>query len=269
MTSTRTRLLAAIAAATLLLGAGACGSDDKKDAKPSSSTSTTDNGATPSGDATGDSDSSSDIPKTLTKDEFADAVISAMTAKKTAHMVMDLGGTTANADVRFGTGATTAMHMDMQVGGQKLDMIIVDSTVYLQQGAGQKYLKVTKSTPGFGQLLEQLQNMGPDASIRAMKAGLQSVKYVGPDTVDGTEVAKYAVAVDTAKMAKASGNEAMQSQLQSLPKTVTYDVYLDADKLMRRMVMSIAGQNITMTFSKWGEPVDIHAPPASQVTTQK
>jgi hypothetical protein len=49
---------------------------------------------------------------------------------------------------------------------------------------------------------------------------------------------------------------------------VTYDLYVDDQHLMRRIDMTVAKQKITMKVSHWGEPVDIAAPPASQVMSQ-
>ena len=53
-----------------------------------------------------------------------------------------------------------------------------------------------------------------------------------------------------------------------LPKTVTYTLYVDQDHLMRRIDMTIAGQSIQMLVSDWGKPVEIAAPPASQIMSQ-
>jgi hypothetical protein len=49
---------------------------------------------------------------------------------------------------------------------------------------------------------------------------------------------------------------------------VTYDLYVDQEHLMRKVVMTVAKQTITMTVNKWGEPVDIKAPPASEVMSR-
>jgi hypothetical protein len=72
--------------------------------------------------------------------------------------------------------------------------------------------------------------------------------------------------VDTEAVAKTLGG--LAAAAGNLPKSVTYDLYVDQDHLMRRVVMTVAKQTITMTVSKWGEPVDIKAPPASQVMTR-
>jgi hypothetical protein len=51
----------------------------------------------------------------------------------------------------------------------------------------------------------------------------------------------------------------------TLPRTVSYDLYVDADHLMRRLDMTVGQQHLRMTVSRWGEPVDIAAPPASEI----
>jgi hypothetical protein len=272
MTTTRSRLLAAVASAALLLGAGACGSGNDDDTKASGSKSDSTASASPSGaassgsdDATGSDDDGDSSSGQLTKDDFVTEVVAAMKEKKTAHLVMDLGSSvSANADVQYGDGKTTAMKMDMSMGGQKVQMILLGDVMYMQT-AGGKYQKIDKNTPGMEGMFEQLSAMGPDASIKAMTTGLKDVKYVGEDTVEGTKVDKYAVTVDTAKLAETMG---MTEQVQGMPKTVSYDLYLDAEHLIRRLVMSISGQSITMTMSDWGKPVDIKAPPASQIASK-
>ena len=51
------------------------------------------------------------------------------------------------------------------------------------------------------------------------------------------------------------------------PQTVPYDVWVDGNKLMRKMEMTIEGSKVTMLLDKYGEPVDISAPPTASVTT--
>ena len=99
-----------------------------------------------------------------------------------------------------------------------------------------------------------------------MRGSLKKVEYAGTDTVKGTKVEKYRVTADTSAMAKTLGGST--AAMGDLPKTITYDLYVDADHLMRRIDMKIADQSITMLVNKWGEPVDIKAPPASQIMSQ-
>jgi len=275
MRTTRSRSLAAIATAALALTAlTGCGSDDKTkdaDAKTSVSAGSSPSASTsPSSDVTGDTGAADEgkaaAPgERLTVENLVPTMLAAMREKKTAHMRMDLGSSiSADADVRYASDATE-MRMSMDMGPTRAVVILVDGAVYMQQSKDSKFVKIGKDTPGVGDMISQLSGLSPSSSVAAMRGSLKKVEYVGPATVNGTKVDKYRVTADTSAMAKTLGGTA---GLGELPKTVTYELYVDADHLMRRIDMKIAEQSITMVVDKWGEPVDIKAPPASQVMTQ-
>jgi hypothetical protein len=269
MATTRSRCLAGLAAGSLLVAALAgCGSDDKaKDSasKPASSPSAV--VTTPSESAAATVEGTPAAPgERLTKDNLVATMVAAMRAKKTAHMTMELGSSVgADADLRY-SGTSTDMKMSMDMGPTKAVVILVDGAMYMQQSAGGKFLKIDKNDPAMGSLLDQMSAIGPESSISAMKGAVQNVEYVGKKSIDGDDTDLYHVTVDTAAVAKGLGG--MAAAAGDLPKSVTYDLYVDKEHLMRRVVMTVSKQTITMTVSKWGEPVDIAAPPASQVMTR-
>lgn len=281
MLTTRSRSLSAIAAGALLVAALAgCGSNDKGDktkdasAKSPASSSSSPSASADTGDVTGTSDASAGADATagaaapgerLTKDNLVPTMLAAMREKKTAHMSMKLGSSvSADADVRYASDKTE-MKMSMNMGSNKVAVILVDGVVYMQQTAGGKFVKIDKDTPGMGSIVEQMSGLSPDGSITAMRGALKKVEYAGTDSVDGTTVSKYRVTADTAAIAATLGSAAGSADL---PKTVTYTLYVDNDHLMRRIDMTVAGQSIEMVVSNWGKPVDITAPPASQIMSQ-
>ncbi len=274
MLTTRSRSLTAIAAGALVLtGLAGCGSDDKaKDAAAKSSPSVTSSpSASPSDsatpDATGDLGEPAGAGERLTTGNLVATMLAAMREKKTAHMKMEIGSSVnADADVRY-AGTSTEMKMSMDMGPSKASVILVDGTMYLQQSAGGKYTKITKDTPGFGEVLDQMSSFGPQSSIAAMRGALKKVEYAGSDTVDGVKVSKYHVTVDTSAITSTLAGAAGAAGAD-LPKTVTYELYVDADHLMRRIDMTVSGQHIRMVVNDWGKPVEIAAPPASQVISQ-
>jgi len=275
MQITRHRSLAAGAAAALLLAALAgCGSADKTtkaDAKTgtsstvSSSPSPTSTDSADTAAATGDGTPAAPGER-LTKDNLVATLLAAMKEKKTAHMKMEIGSSiNADADVRYGTGGPgsgTDMKMSMDMGPTKAQVIMVGGTMYMQQSAGGKYVKIDSSDPAMGSLLSQMNSFGPESSVAAMRGAVQDVQYAGAGTVDGEKVDKYKVTVDSSAIAKTLGTSAGTAEL---PKTLTYVLYVDGDHLMRRIEMNVAKQQITMTVSNWGKPVTITAPPASQL----
>jgi len=282
MLTTRSRSLSAIAAGAVLLAALAgCGSDGKaKDAgasarsTASSSSSPSASASTGTGDVTGTSDSTAGADATagaaapgerLTVANLVPTMLAAMREKQTAHMSMKIGSSvSADADVRY-SADKTEMKMSMDMGSTKAVVILADGVVYMQQTAGGKFVKIDKNTPGMGSIVQQMSGLSPDGSIAAMKGALKKVEYLGADSVDGTKVSKYRVTADTSAMAATLGGAAGTA---NLPKTVSYTLYVDNDHLMRRIDMTIGGQSIQMLVSNWGKPVDITAPPASQVMSQ-
>jgi hypothetical protein len=272
MHTTRHRTLAGLAAGALLLAALAgCGSDDKTakaDAKTSSTPSDRSSSAStsPTADAAASDDGPAAAPgERLTKDNLVATMLAAMRDKKTARMTMDIGSSiSADADVRY-TGDGTEMKMSMSMGSTKATVILVDGTVYLRQAAGAKYQKITKDTLGAGETFDQLTALSPSSSIAAMRGAVKKVEYAGTDTVDGTKVDKYHVTTDASAMAKTLGQSGSTSDL---PESVTYDLYVDRDHLMRRIDMTVSDQTIKVLVSDWGKPVTIEAPAPSEVLSQ-
>jgi hypothetical protein len=266
MLTTRSRSLAALAAGSLLIAALAgCGSGDKtEDASAKTSTSSSPSASATADDAADSGDSGAAAPgERLTKDNLVATMVAAMRAKKTAHMTMQIGSSVgADADLRY-SGTSTDMKMSMDMGPTKAVVVLVDGVMYMQQSTGGKYLKIDKNDPALGSLLDSMTSMGPASSIAAMKGAVDKVEYAGTKTIDGDETTHYRVTVDTAAVASTLGGAAAAAG--DLPKTVTYDLYVDDEHLMRRVDMTVSKQAISMTVSDWGKPVDIQAPPASEI----
>lgn len=261
------RSFAALAGGALLVAtlAGCGGSGDKKasDGKPTATSSAT-SGATddPTADAT--KDPLADVKgEEIAPQDFVKNVLSSMRSRKTAHMRIDVGSSmTADADVSY--GKQTAMRITMTTGGTTMQAILLDGTVYLQQSAAGKFVKIDKDTPGMGSIIGQFTALGPEASVKAMQGAITKVIKVGEEKVDGDELTKYVLSVDTAKITAQIGTVAGSD----LPKVVTYEMFIDEDNLLRRVNMEVSGQKVVMKVTDWGKPLDIKAPPASQIQKQ-
>ena len=48
-------------------------------------------------------------------------------------------------------------------------------------------------------------------------------------------------------------------------ETITYEFFLDENELPRRMELDMGPASVELTMSGWGRPVDISAPPRSQI----
>lgn len=191
-----------------------------------------------------------------------------------AHVAMKLSGPatlTAQGDMSY-KGSDPAMQMTVsmaQLGAGRMELRLVHGVIYLMIPKATptgKFLKIDPADPknpmgkSFGHLSQQ---MDPMTSFRAMRAGVQSVRYVGHGTVQGTTTDHYVVKVKSAPLLKAM----KQKAVPGVPATLTYDMWLDNKDLLRRMRFAVAGEKTEMTLSKWGAPVTVQAPPASKVVS--
>jgi hypothetical protein len=270
----RRTAVAAVAALALGGSLAACGSDkDTKDAatgvSPTSSTTADATGSASSSPSAAASESSTGDGSTsgaLTKANFADAMSAAIKAKGSAHMTMSMANSLrASGDVSY-AGKSPAMQMTMTMSGAKIEMRFVDDTMYMSipgMTPKGKFVAITGDDATFGPMLKQFRELGPDGSVAMMRKGVKEFKHVGRAKIDGKSFEHYRVTIDPSVGLAALG---MDNVPGDSAKIVTQDLYVDKDNLMRRTVMTVSGQTITVDVTDWGKPVRISAPPASQVT---
>ena len=108
-----------------------------------------------------------------------------------------------------------------------------------------------------------------EAHLRRQPSGHPGLRLpqVAPPA-DGEQLGHYKVELDTSKVKQF---KELPSQAE-VPKTVAYDLWLDDDNRMRKMTMEMAmggaPTKMEVAFTDWGEPVDIAAPPASEIVEQ-
>lgn len=209
----------------------------------------------------------------LTRDTLISTAYDAAMKAGSAHMVMKMSGTSsvsAQGDVTY-DGADSAMQMSMampQLGKGTMQMRYVGKIMYMTipgvtpEG---KFLKIDPNDPsspmarGFAGLTDQ---MDPLASVKTMQSSVTGVNRVGQEQVDGVSVDHYRVTVDTSAMRKKLGKAADQAHL---PTSVTYDMWLDAKNLIRKMTFDISGSAVEIQLSKWGEDVKVERPDAGEI----
>lgn len=256
----KSRKLTSLVSVVLLAGLtlSACGDKDKDDAgtkaKSSSSASTSDT--------------------KLTKDNFATEIGDAMIKSGSAHVVMKGGAgaqtLAATGDQQMGASPDdSAIALKLDTSGMEMEMRLVDQVLYFNMGAmtGNKFAKLDltdKDNPlvsQFGQFTEQADLA---SQFEAFQDALTGFEQKGESKqIDGVAATPYDITVDTAKMGQASG-----ADTSALPKEFTYTFYVGPDNLVRRMVTSTSGVDLTMDYSKWGQDVDIKAPADSEVSDQ-
>lgn len=227
-----------------------------------------DAGSSSPGDASKDSTVRAESSGVLTKDEIIPASYQASVKAGTAHMTMTMTGQAAmkaQGDVSYAGGnPTMQMTMTMpQIGaGKSMEMRYVGKVLYLQipgMTHSGKFVALDPSdqrsplAQSFAGLSEQ---MDPLSSMKSMQSAVKSVERVGKGTLEGTPVDHYKVVVDTATVLKAKG----QQVPAGMPDTLTYDMWLDQQHLLRKMAFDISGTSFEMLMTKWGEPVKVERP---------
>jgi hypothetical protein len=165
---------------------------------------------------------------------------------------------------------------------------IVDGVVYakvpeaMASLAPKPWLKLDGDT--MGAAAGQFGAQNPAGQLD-MLAGLTDVTEVGPETIDGVKTTHYRGKVDLAKAVKAATDPASRKSLESASKamataTMPADVWIDEKGRPRKMTFTMTGKpqagskgNPTMagtaTFSDFGTPVTVTAPPAAEVADIK
>jgi hypothetical protein len=124
--------------------------------------------------------------------------------------------------------------------------------------------------------LPQLQLGGSQSPVDGLRwlRGSKRATKLGTETIDGVATTHYRVTVDKADaLSKATPKQrellqrllrlAGQRGVDAEPNTV--DVWVGDDGLVRRMTQKLGALgSVTTTFSDFGAPVHIEAPPADQ-----
>jgi LppX_LprAFG lipoprotein len=276
----KTRRTIAVVAATFAIGAVSACADSKSASDVADDAGSTtdagdhsgDDGNGDSGDMSGD-DTAGDSGDPLTADTLLPAMQDGMEGVTSVHVDMKIAGSaamTASADMDLRQGDPA---IDMTMNGAtfsgKAHLILVDRTMYISLSSipGGKFLAIDSRTgdPSLRASMDSLiDSASPESQFDSWDASLEEVTYVGTDTVRGDETEHYQITVNSKKALQSQGQKAPAG----LPKTLTYDVWLDDESRMREVSFEIAGLTTQLYASSWGEPVDVSAPPASKVISQ-
>jgi hypothetical protein len=146
-----------------------------------------------------------------------------------------------------------------------LDKVLYVKGAPLSAVPGKPWLKVNA---GATNPLSKVFNSINPANYLAYLNGITTYRNRGLETVNGVRTRHYTVTVDTAKML--AGNPALSGQSLSslgLPKALTSDVYVDSANRPVKLSVGLGSvASIEAHFSKYGQPVQISAPPANQVS---
>jgi hypothetical protein len=212
-------------------------------------------------------------------DEFVDTVADGVKASTTAHLEMKMSvgeqlTTDATGEIDY-TTTPPSLQMDMDIpGAGTTDMVFVDGIIYMKLGemSGGKYWKVDPADEdgmlgGMGKMLNQSDPVG---ALEAMKPGIDKVTFDGEEDVDGRDLDHYELTIDMETVMKSFGGDLPSEAASAMPKSVTYDLWLDDENRFAKMTMAypvLDQQTSTeMSLDDWGKDVSIEAPPADEVT---
>ncbi|TVT25223.1 hypothetical protein LWP59_12320 [Amycolatopsis acidiphila] len=225
----------------------------------------------------------------------------AHTAKTTMSTQLGMGGQslpiTASGVVDF-TGKAAQLTETLPANAGTMETRFVNGMVYLQlpgqlgaQLAGGKpwvSLDLNKiAQQQYGASLSELQGSMPSDPTDALgylRGASDQVREIGPDTVDGAPTKHYDVTIDLDKATAgrpAQAQQATQKLEQQLgTHTLPAQVWIDDQGRLRKIMLderatppSTAGStatpgpvsvSLTETFSDFGTPVNVTAPPADQ-----
>ncbi|MEU6746871.1 hypothetical protein ABZ914_11680 [Spirillospora sp. NPDC046719] len=198
--------------------------------------------------------------------------------------------------MQYRTKPDLAFSMDfgsMSVGGKSMagmKEVLVGRTIYMkipqlaQLGGGasaKPWVKMSldevgaKSGLNMDQLLQQSQQMDPVQNTKMLTAS-KDAREVGKETVNGVQTTHYTGTYRVADAVAKLPADQRQAYEKNLAKSgmngdMNFDLWVDGQQLPRKMTMktgqTAAGvMTITTTYRDFGKPVQVSAPPASQVT---
>lgn len=223
----------------------------------------------------GGSGDDTDRPSRFTKDNFSQKMTAALLAEGTMHVEMqvDAGSQqiTMSGDQVMGRSIDdSAMSMTYSESGEDgFEMRLVDGIFYANFGESSegKFVRVDPKDPAspIGETLAPMADeLDLTKSIREFADAITEVEQQGDgQRIDGVGTTPYKVTLD---VDRAIESGALEKDTQLRPgASVVYTFYIDADDRVRRMESSVDSAHVRMDVTNLGEPVEIDAPPASQV----
>ena len=264
------KLTAALAAGTLAAALSACSGGEPAAQAEATDASVAEAGAEPAENL----------------EELTTIIEAAQKTATSAHMEMTYGGeaaetagmtgSTTTADFSIGESkkpADMTMQMSMSMMDMEFDMRMVDGIMYMNMGelSQGKFIEMPleelKKEPGLASTLESMESWDVAAQADEMKDAVTSFEHTGSETVDGVDVEVYTMTVDPAKLKDGAAGVDAEMAKQVGEMTVVYKIDPEGLPLEADIAMDVQGKEMTMdtSFSKWGEPVTVEAPPKNEV----
>jgi hypothetical protein len=213
--------------------------------------------------------------------ELGQRLSAAAKAKSTARVRFASGSlTTMSGSIRY-HGAAADMSVTTDAAGQHLRLVLVNGVGYVATGQkiqGKSWAKISGKgkdplSRALGPALRTL-STSLDVSRQFAKAPDAKIVSSSASRLDGVAVTKYTVTMserDLLAQLSAFGLTGEQRDRVAAQFKGAHGesvLYVDGDGLLRRAESKVVGGRAgattsVVTYSRWGEPVDISAPPAS------
>ncbi len=204
----------------------------------------------------------------------------------TAHLDMTISAAgqalTMSGDERLHNGKVTAMKIEEKVPGvaDTIEIIVVGGKIYAKvpstlNTTGKPYLLISESSGNaqVRQLAESINSSLTTASVNGYAVFAQaadSLKLAGTESRNGVRATHYTMVMNPSKLPPDYPSK--QELLASGVDTIPIELYVDAHGRPVEIGehFTVKGQTVDTkaTFSGYNAPVEITAPPASEVGTE-
>jgi hypothetical protein len=202
-----------------------------------------------------------------------------------AHLALDVSSSgqslTVSGDEKLANGKVTAMKLfeTLPGGAGSIVIILAGGRIYAKVPAplndtGKPYLLVTESSSNaqVRQLAKSINSSLTTASLDGYAVFAQaadSLKLVGSSTVNGAPATHYSIVMNPSKLPPNYPNKG--ELVSSGVGTIPIELYIDAKgrpvELDEHFTLNANTVDTKASFSRYNVPVDISAPPASEVGT--
>ena len=198
------------------------------------------------------------------------ATVTAQTAGKSAHVAFALttGATQVTGEGGYRLGPDVAADFSIAGPDGPTRFIMLDKTIYLQR-AENAWLRFPSSRPEVSQLANSMIGQADvGRQIEKLRAA-GTVTAVADESLEGRPATRYAIEADVAKLIDAEPDAVLKASLKALrdqgTTKIPYTLWIDRANLPVRITVD-GPASATTTYTRWGEPVDVLAPPADQIT---
>jgi hypothetical protein len=232
--------------------------------------------------ACGSSGGSGGKTAALTEANFARTLSGAVSHQRSVHVAGSVSVAGQSLTVRGDSvlaGKNSKMRMSIAAGQfGTVHMVLVNQVIYLKApqlsratgNASKPWVKIDLTDPKnpFRASFRGLVDQADPSKLTQTFKSIKGLRNLGTEHVGGVDATHYKVTIGVAAAARAGGADASQIRRAGLPKTANVNVWIDARQRPVRISMSVGSlAKVSLSFTRWGAPVTVTAPPASQVGT--